>query len=110
MPDLTYETFYHCETAERFETQVLGEKDVYTVTFGETPAGPYEYDWECDCPAFRFRKDRSTYCKHIIKVKTSGEYCGWRQIVDGGGVNKKLNGDTVCPKCGRTAIAARHAV
>jgi hypothetical protein len=81
MPDLTTEYFYHCESCEHFSTKVQGSKE-YTVSYGQTPRGPYQYDYHCTCDAFKFGKGKP--CKHIEEVKASGKHCNWNQFTDGG--------------------------
>lgn len=105
MPDFNIEAFYHCITAERFRTEVMGSKK-YVVEFGPSH-GQYEYDYSCTCHSFKFGKGKP--CKHIEKVKASGKRCGWMQFIDGGTPVEK-DGHKVCPKCGDDVSVARHAV
>lgn len=106
MPDLTIEVYYHCQSAEHFSTQVTGSKGKqYIVSYGSTPRGPYEYDYQCTCDAFKFRKS----CKHIEEVKKSGKHCKWMQFIDGGKPVEK-DGQKYCPNCGLPAHAQRYGV
>lgn len=108
MPDLTIEYFYHCQSAECFSTEVEGNNGKkYKVSYGETPRGPYQYDYHCTCDAFKFGKGKP--CKHIKQVKASGEHCKWMQFTDGGEVVRK-DGEAVCPKCGLSAHSQGYGV
>jgi len=108
MPDFNIEAFYHCITAERFRTEVKGSKGNYTVEFGPSQ-GRYEYDYTCNCQAFKFGKGKP--CKHIEEVIDSGKRCGWMQVIDGGIPLEPLcDGHKVCPRCGSDVSVARHAV
>lgn len=108
MPDFTYEVFYHCDSAEHFQTKVEGSKGKkYTVRFGVTPHGPYEYDYSCTCDSFKF--GRGKYCKHIEIVKKSDKHCNWLQFVEGGQPIEK-DGHKACPKCGSEVHVRRWAV
>jgi len=108
MPDLTIEIYFHCASAEHFSTEVKGSKGAkYTVRYGDDPSGRYQYDYTCTCHAFKFGKGK--HCKHIEQVKKPGEHCGWMEMIDGGKPVKTKDGYK-CPKCGKEAIAARHAV
>lgn len=93
MPDLTTEYYYHCETAEYWETTVIGSKgDKYLVKWDEW--GHHSgctYDYSCNCWAYR--KGHGKYCKHILQVKD--QHCNWNQWMDGG---EPVDGK--CPKCG----------
>jgi SWIM zinc finger len=108
MPDFTIEVFFHCDTAEYFATKVMGSKGKeYTVTYGQMPFGPYEYDYHCTCEAYQFGNKRP--CKHIEEVKKSGKHCNWNGFLDGEKPVEK-NHEYFCPNCGSVAHAARHAV
>lgn len=98
MPDLNIEYFYHCLSAEQFETTVQGSK-TYTVSYGPVRGGGVDYS--CTCDAFKFRKK----CKHIEQVKQSGKHCNWNQFVDGGDAE---NG--CCPKCGGPVTSSAYGV
>ncbi len=99
MPDLTVEHFYHCESCEHFSTKIeSGTKGkFYTVSYGATPRGPYQYDYHCTCDAFKFGKGKP--CKHIAEVKKTDLHCNWNQFIEGGQPVDK-NGEKCCPKCG----------
>ena len=80
MPDLTTEHFRTCKSNLFWQRKVKGSNDnEYTVVFGRTPGGPYEYGWSCDCPSFQFGnkkdKDGCRTCKHIEAVRH--EKCEW---------------------------------
>lgn len=94
MPDLITEYFWHCLTAENWQTQVLGSKgDLYTVTWGRghKHLANVQYDWSCTCKGYSMRKG---YCSHIKKVIAAKLHCGWMQYTDGGGIK-----DHKCPMC-----------
>lgn len=108
MPDFTLEVHYHCQSAEFFQKHIEGSKGKkHTVTYSQTPRGPYEYDYSCSCHAFKFGKGKP--CKHIEEVKKSGEHCKWMQFLTGEEVAEK-DGQKVCPNCGLPAHAQRYAV
>ena len=108
MADLSIEIFYHCLSVEAFQAKVDGSNGKkYTVSYGRTPNGPYQRGWSCNCEAFRYRKVLE--CKHIKAVKGSGSFCGWTQFTDGD-KPKIRQGNALCPKCGRKAIAMKWAV
>ena len=101
MPDLTLETYFNCQTAEEFQTQIEGTK-TYTVSFGPGKEG---HDWTCTCDAFKYGKGK--YCKHIKQVESSR--CGWMQYVHGGEPVQKGH-EYFCPKCGTKANPRQWAV
>ena len=104
MPDFNIVAYYHCITAEHFHTQVTGSKgDKYDVEYGPTVSGPYEYDWSCTCPSFKFRGK----CKHIEGAKK--KVCGWMQFTEGG-EPVEVNGEKRCPKCGEEVSVRNWAV
>lgn len=90
MPDLTIEYYYHCLSAEHFETMVQGSgENKYCVIYGKMTSGnPFEHDWGCNCKGFQFNGK----CKHIAIAKE--RQCGWYQFIDGG---EPVNGK--CPEC-----------
>lgn len=83
MSDLTLQSYYYCKSVENFQVQI----GKYTVKHG-TSRGQYQYDFNCTCPAFKFRKQ----CKHIEEAKQF--YCGWDQFIDDKEVVNKC-----CPNC-----------
>lgn len=107
MPDLTVEYHYHCESAEHFSTKVKGSKGDYTVTYGPTPRGPYQYNYSCSCDSFKFGKGKP--CKHIEQVKKSDLHCNWMGFTDGG-KPVEVNGEKRCPKCGANVHSQGHGV
>lgn len=84
MSDLTYEYYWICESAQNWSTKV-GD---YVVSYGFSHSGLYDYDYECTCKGFQFRKK----CKHIEEAKKL--HCNWNQFVDGGSP-----ADSMCPRC-----------
>jgi len=109
MPDFTYETFYHCQTAEFWSTEIEGSKgNKYTVTWQE---GGYYHGYEtcthnysCTCPAFKFNKQP---CKHIKQAEKL--HCKWLQFIDGE-EPKMIDNKPHCPKCSQPAKTQRWAV
>lgn len=103
MPDFTVEYYWRCDAT--FRVEVAGSKgQTYIVTFGEVLGSDVGYDFQCTCPASKFRKG---YCKHILSVKD--KYCGWQQMVDGGEPVDE-NGEKLCPKCRGQSVYEGHAV
>jgi hypothetical protein len=106
MEKLTAKAFWQCQSSKEFTTKVKGSKDnIYTVRFGYQPFGKYQYDYSCECWAFRKNKK----CKHIDQVKESGEHCNWSQFTDGGDVVKRDN-ENCCPNCGLPVFAQDYGV
>jgi hypothetical protein len=108
MPDLSIESFWHCTSAENWQTQVQGKTGTYTVTFDRHSHlnQAVQLDYSCTCPAYKFGKGKP--CKHIEAAKKS--HCGWMEFADGGEVKHDANGKPVCPNCGQPVAAMRHAV
>jgi hypothetical protein len=107
MPDLTNETFYHCATAENWQTEVPSStgNGSYTVRWdnhSHLNTHQHQYDYSCTCWAYK--KGKGKPCKHIQQVLESNQHCKWSQFIHGGEVGRK-NGQAVCPKCGEEAIA-----
>ena len=102
MPDLTVEYYYHCETAENWSTTFKGSSGTdYTVRYGATPLGRYQYDYSCSCSSFKYKRgvDSNGYCKHIRAAEK--DHCKWMAFHDGGdAVVDPTTGDPKCPKCG----------
>jgi hypothetical protein len=99
--------FYHCLSAESFRIEVQGSKK-YIVTYDSNNRSAYQYDYSCTCESFKFGK-RGTHCKHIDKVKDSGDHCKWDQFVDGL-EPEEINGVKTCPRCGNSVVLERYAV
>lgn len=105
MPDLNVEFYYHCESAERFTTEVAGSKGkTYTVRFGRghKRASEVQFDWSCDCEAYKYKPG---YCKHIKLVIDEKRRCGWMQFEHGGEPK-----DDKCPECGGPVYSMGWAV
>ena len=107
MPDLTIEVYYHCESAEHFTAKVVGRAGEYTVTYGPTRHGHYEYDYSCTCESFKFGRGKP--CKHIKEIQNSGKHCKWMQFLEGGKPVEK-DGQKVCPNCGSPVHTRRYGV
>ena len=105
MPDLTIEHIRTCKKNLFFETKVQGSKgNVYTVTYCESPGGPYQYGWFCTCPHNTYRRKE---CKHIKQVKATKCSWNWEAWM---GNHAEANPDGTCPECGGETTAIRVAV
>ncbi len=98
MPDLTIEYFPWCKSNEFWQRRVQGSRGrTYTVLFSKTPRGSRcEYDYSCDCDAFRFGKGKP--CKHIKQVQD--ERCAWNEEAACGSGTRERPANGRCPKCG----------
>jgi len=108
MPDLTLETFWHCETDREWSSTVDGSKGRrYKVTWDRHSHRNHEvqYDYSCECEGYKFRKD----CKHIQHVKDNNLRCGWNSFVEHDEPVKK-DGEFFCPRCGEPAFPLQYAV
>lgn len=105
MPDLTTQVYFHCESAEHFQTEVQSTNKTYSVSYGYTPKGQIEHDYSCTCEAYKFGKGK--YCKHIEQVKM--KHCCWMQFNEGGEPVRK-DDQYFCPKCGQKALPRNWAV
>lgn len=95
MADLTTAYMYQCESNSTMT--VKGSKgNVYHLYNNRGR-------WVCECPAFDFRGT----CKHVKQVETEG--CHWHQQV-AGGEPKEVNGEKVCPDCGRPVEVVKVAI
>lgn len=88
--DLTEAVAPVCETVVDFATKVQDGTQEYRVTFGPTPYGRYQNDWECDCADFSLPH----YCRHISEAKT--RRCGWNKHLE----PYEMPEDRKCPDCG----------
>lgn len=103
MPDLTIEAYYHCQSAENWQTQVPASdgKGSYTVRWDRTShlmQRETQYAYSCTCKAYQHGKGKP--CKHIEQVKASGAHCNWMEFIHGGEVGWDASGNPVCPRCG----------
>ena len=64
-----------------------------------------QYDYSCDCPAYKFRQG---YCKHIKEVQK--DHCRWEAIHDGGEPVENEDSELRCPKCGAEVTAMKYGV
>ena len=95
MTDFTTHAHRWCATNEHYSETVEGSKGAsYTVTYGRTPRGPYQYGWSCTCPSFKFGKGKE--CKHIAAVKPNRCAHGQDAVI---GSPAHYDDDT-CPSCG----------
>lgn len=92
MRDFTTEVAPICESVQDFSMKVRSSdgKTEYRVTFGPTPYGPYQHDWECSCTGFQTRKT----CKHIAEAKRAR--CGWNKELE----PRAMPVSRCCPDCG----------
>lgn len=108
MADLTIETRWICTELLGWGRTVSGLNRAYTVRwdrYSHKNRNEVEYDYSCDCPAYKFRPG---YCKHIEAVKD--EHCTWQQMYDGGEPVENEDGELRCPKCGAEVTAMRYGV
>ena len=106
MPDLIPMPYYYCKSIENFSREVEGSNgQIYTVRHGFNTKTPYQYDWSCDCPSFKYREG---YCKHIKAVQEENNYCGWDQFLEGEKpiiiTEERMDGEVLskeylCPEC-----------
>ena len=95
-----------CSSNLSWRKEVKGSKgETYEVHFGPSH-GPYQYDWECSCPAFKY--GRGKHCKHIEQAKK--EKCDWNKEGCYTGSDLKANPDGTCPKCGGETEVIKVAV
>lgn len=113
MPDLTNVTYYGCIHNHFYSVEINGSNGTYNVQYTRQfdPNRKYEYDWQCTCASFKHKRgtDKDGYCKHIREVKASGEKCDWHEAIDGGSA-VEVDGEVVCPKCGRETIVETWTV
>ena len=109
MVDLVAVTTWTCATNMRWTTEVTGSKgDVYTVRFGASFHEGPQYDWSCDCAAFRFH---AGYCKHIEQVRASDLRCGWNaELEPTETCDHRSDGEPCCPDCGGPVEPVRVGV
>jgi hypothetical protein len=109
MADLTIESGWICTELLGWERKVEGSKGkTYTVRWDERShkhQGEVQYDYSCDCEAYKFRPG---YCKHIKAVRA--EHCQWQQMHDGDEPVENKDGELRCPKCGAEVTAMRYGV
>lgn len=99
MPDLTRHATQTCATNTNWVAEVEGSKgDTYTVSYGFCERGPYQFDYTCTCPGFKYRKA----CKHIESVRE--DRCAWN------GTLEVVEHVDECPDCGGPVMSLEVAV
>ena len=111
MPDLMIQAFWHCRSAEDWETTVPSKSgdEPHIVRWDSTSHRHHhdcQHDWSCDCTGYMVRGT----CSHIERVKREKRRCGWMQFTDGGHPTYDTAGRPTCPKCGSPVEAANWAV
>jgi len=100
MPDLLSQAFWHCQSAEDWQTTVPsksgGQPHIVRWTRWGHGNPDVQLDYSCDCKSFVIRG----ICSHIKQVKAENRRCGWLQFLDGGNVNHDADGKPTCPRCG----------
>jgi len=113
MPDLSMEVYYHCQSAEYWETLLpsSGGQTAYTVRWDSSHhhnRERVEYDYSCTCHAYQYGQGR--YCKHIRQAQESGKHCNWMQVLNGEPPARDANDAPCCPRCGGPVHALRYGV
>ena len=98
MADLDILSACSCQTNKYWEKKIVTDKgDQYTIRYEFAEYGPYQYDYTCTCPAYKF--GRGKHCKHIEKYM--GERCAWNRALEPGCEPAKNDkGEPCCPRCG----------
>lgn len=109
MPDLTFHSFYSCQTNREWHKQIPSSSGgaPYTLTWGRlygraAQKAMCEFGYACTCKGFQVRG----VCKHITAAEAADrqpvrDRCGWdqnwshEQHVEGAG----------CPRCGGPVFA-----
>ena len=103
---LTMHATWTCCSNVNWTKEVRGSRgQTYTVSYGYTPRGPYQYDWSCTCKGFKFRGT----CRHIEEAKA--ERCGWNgELEVGAQADRDANDNPICPECGGPLTAVNVGV
>ncbi len=98
MSDLTIQYFWECPDITSFGTFIKGST-TYWASFSNGENGGV---WNCDCKGFKYRGT----CKHIKEA--ASKKCDWMEFLEGPPII--VEGNTVCPKCGKTAVSRAWGV
>ena len=98
------ETFRWCKSTEYDQQEVAGSNGaVYRLMYSSHIPGPYQCNWDCTCPGFRYRRE----CKHVKAAEEAR--CGHGVMAAAGSPENDWP-DGKCPKCGAIAVPVRVAV
>lgn len=102
MPDFTEAVAPVCASVRDFSYRAKSSdgKREYRVSYGPTPYGRYQHDWECECQGFQSRKT----CRHIDEAKQ--HRCGWNKHLE----SYSMPEDRKCPDCRGELAFVRVAV
>lgn len=81
MPDLTLEVYAFCE-------QLIPYRKAWNLK-GYTQNVNHEYELECSCKGYQFRKS----CKHVRELEETR--CTWQEFLD-----EPMEEKDKCPRCG----------